>query len=114
MKILNSYPEEMKTSEKYLLTMSPETQKMSIAVGSRLEIKAYCLYEDNDKDGNPQEILAVLTPENECFATNSATFIRDFFRMIDLYADNGEMIDAIKVITGTSKAGRTFITCSIA
>ena len=114
MKTIQSYPETMKTADKYLLTMSPETQKMKDAVDSRLEIKAWCLYEDTNKDGELQEILAVLTPENETFATNSQTFIRDFLRMVDLFNESGETVDAIKVVTGTSKAGRQFITCTIA
>lgn len=113
MKIIKNNPANLSTEDKFRLTMSPETQKMKSAVGSALEIQAWCLYEDENKDGDMQQILSILTPEGETFATNSATFIRDFGRIVDLYDSADEQLEAVRVITGTSKAGREFITCTL-
>jgi len=55
-----------------------------------------------------------MTPESEVFATNSATFQHDFEQICDMITDAGEdgTVFAVEVITGTSKAGRQFFTCS--
>lgn len=97
--------------ETYFLTMSPTVQKMSDAEGSVIEVSAWAIYEDTNSKGDVQQILAIKTPENEIFATNSATFKEDFSRMNDLFEDMGIKVNAVKVSSGTSKAGRKFITC---
>lgn len=103
---------ELKTTDLYHLTMNPATKKMKDCKGQRLEVACWCIYEDVQKStGALQEILAVKTPENEVFATNSPTFIEDFLNMWNLFKDGGETVTAINVISGTSKAGREFITC---
>ena len=112
MKIINS-SENLTPKEIYSLTMSPKTQKMKDALGSRIEIGAWASYEDvNKKTGELQEVLAIMTPEGEIFATNSPTFKEDFFQMLDLFNQMGETVHAISVISGTSKAGRDFISCA--
>lgn len=112
MNIIKTYPEEISNKQLYNLTMSPKTQKMKDAKGTTLEVSAYCVYEDVDKNGEVRTVLAILTPEGETFATNSATFQADFDRMIDMFGPAG--ITAIEVISGHSKAGREFITCGYA
>ena len=103
---------ELKTTDLYHLTMNPATQKMKDIKGQRLEIDCWCIYEDVQKStGALQEILAIKTPENEVFASNSPTLIDDFRKMWELFASNGEKVNAIDIISGTSKAGREFITC---
>ena len=112
MKIINS-SENLTPKEIYSLTMSPKTQKMKDAIGSRIEIGAWAAYEDvNKKTGELQEVLAIMTPEGEIFATNSPTFKEDFFQMQDLFSNMGETVHSISVISGTSKAGREFISCA--
>lgn len=110
MSILRS-SRELSPAEKYALTLSPGVQKMKDAVSQEIEISAYCLYTDTNSKGEDQEILAICTPENESFATNSPTFKEDFFKMIDAFSEWGQEVHVIKVITGKSKADRDFITC---
>ena len=115
MKILKMYPESMNTRERFMLTAAPNMQKMQSAVDSEMEVAAYALYEDvNRKDGTVNEVLTVMTPDGEIFATVSPTFKEDFFRIADFFCDAGETIPAIKVLQGTSKSGRSFIYCTIA
>ena len=112
MKIIDS-SENLTAKEVYDLTKNPRCQKMRSAVDSRIEITRWALYEDvNKKTGEIQEILSIETPEGEIFATNSPTFKDDFLDMLDLFRDMGETVHAISVITGVSKSGREFVTCT--
>ena len=112
MKIIESSA-NLTPKEIYNLTMSPKTQKMKDAIGSRIEIGAWAVYEDaNKKTGELQEVLAIMTPDGEIFATNSRTFKEDFFRILSLFRDMGETVHAISVISGMSKSGREFISCA--
>jgi len=112
MKIINS-SENLTAKDIYNLTRSPRSQKMRSAVDSRIEIDKWALYEDIDKrTGEVHEVLSIESPEGEIFATNSPTFKDDFLDMVSLFAEMGETVHAITVITGTSKAGREFVTCT--
>lgn len=102
---------ELTPQEIYQLTMSPEVQKMSDAESQIIEVGAWAVYEDENSKGELQTILAIKTPEGEIFATNSATFKEDFIKMNELFEGMGVTVNAIKVSSGTSKAGRKFITC---
>lgn len=113
MKIVNS-SSNLTPVQLYKLTVANNVQKMKDVVGQRIEIAAFAQYEDTDNDGKEQEILAVMTPEGEVFASNSPTFIREFNRMVEFFAGYNMAVDAIKVTSGTSKNGRDFIACEYA
>lgn len=104
----------MDVTIKYLLTMSPAIQKMSLAETQVLEVSEWALYTDIDSNGEEREILSIMTPENEVFATNSPTFKDAFSSMVNLFNQSGKVVEKIKVIGGESKAGRHFITCTLA
>lgn len=111
MQILNK-SEGLTTKDIYFLTMAPSTQSMKTVKGQRLEVDKWVVYQDIDKKTEQEmRVLAIKTPENETFATNSETFINDFCAMMELFTNAGETVPAISVISGTSKAGREFITC---
>lgn len=113
MTITQIFPENASKGTIYNLTMSPKMKQMRTLKGSRVEIAAWCIYEDtNAKTGELQPILSIQTPEGEVFGTNSATMQADFLRMVDVFGADG--IGAIEIISGTSKAGREYITCSYA
>ena len=113
MNIVKIYPENPSKKVAYSLTMSPKMRNMKELKGSILEVAAWCRYEDMDaKTGEQRPILSIMTPEGEVFGTNSATFIDDFEKMAELFGADG--VDAIEVVSGTSKAGREFITCAYA
>lgn len=113
MQIKKTIPEELSNRQLYDLTMSPKIQKMREQRGSVIQIAAACIYEDADKKtGELHDVLSIATPDGEIFATNSPTFMDDFQAMCDMFGDTG--VTAIEVISGTSKAGREFITCAYA
>lgn len=102
---------DLTVKDKYFLTMSPSVQKMKDQISQRIEVDKWCIYEDENSKGELQTILSIATPENEVFATNSKTFKEDFQRMVDIFATDNIDVEAVEVISGTSKAGREFITC---
>lgn len=106
----------LSVKEKYTMTMSPKIQRMKDVIGQQIEVAAWATYEDADsKTGELKTILSIMTPEGKVVATNSATFMRDFDEILDIICDAEEEIEVptIEVITGTSKAGREFITCAL-
>lgn len=112
MKIIKKSTEEFTLGEMYNLTRSPKTRKMSDVVGMLVEPKNWLIYEEADKDGNPVTILAIETKDGDMFATNSATFIREFDFIANMCADFDRGVDCIEVVSGTSKNGRSYITCA--
>ena len=107
--------EEMTLKEVVSLTKGNDVKKMSDAVGEVLNFDKVVIYEDVNSKGEPMNVLAVQTAEGVKYATNSATFIRNYTEIVDIFKDSEEEIPTtFKVGSGTSKAGRPFITCDIA
>ena len=112
MEVIKKFPEDMDPKTAYKLMKSPEVKKMSEAEGSILEIDSWIHYNSPDREtGEIKEVIAIATPDGELFATISNTFREEFTDMVNYF---GPDLGAIKVIAGTSKAGRKYITCSIA
>lgn len=112
MEVIKKFPEDMDGRTAYKLMKSPEVKKMSEAAGSVLEITAWIQYNSPDKEtGEVKEVIAIETIDGELFATISNTFREEFLDMVEWF---GSDLGAIKVIAGTSKAGRKYITCGVA
>lgn len=106
---------ELTIMEQYQLTMSPKIQRIKDNAGQRFDVAKWCVYEDVDKkSGSTKEILSMMSPEGEVFATNSDTFKNDFENIISLLEGAGMagVVFSLEVITGKSKAGRDFYTCA--
>lgn len=101
---------ELTKEEKYFLTKAQDVQKMTEAVDQILDLTAWAIYTDVDKDGKEVELFAMLTKDGDKFATNSATFIGAFREILDIFEP--EEIKRLKVMSGTSKNNRTYITCA--
>jgi hypothetical protein len=101
----------MDRKKAYQLTHAMSTRKMQDAVDSILKIDAWVLYTDVDsKTGEAKDVLAIES-DGEIFGTISKTFLREFTDIVDAFGDDPEL--SIRVVAGTSKAGRQFITCEI-
>lgn len=109
MEILHSN-KELTKQEIYYLTKSQDVQKMKEAAGQTFELSNWCMYKDVNSDGEEVELFAMRTVDGDTFATNSPTFIRAFYDILDVFAP--DEIKAIKVLEGTSKNNRTYITCA--
>lgn len=94
--------------KQYKLTMSPEIEKMSgIKDDRELKVESWCQYKDTNSKGEDTLILSIDTG-TAIYATNSTTFMEDFFRINDIM--EGEEF-SIRVHRGVSKNDREFITC---
>lgn len=110
--LIRNYPETLTNVQIYKLTMDSKGGKMSDAAGQILDIAAWALYEDADtKTGEMREVLSILTVQGDVVSTISATFKKDFLKMVDVF---GEELKKIEVITGVSKNNRTYVTCAYA
>lgn len=112
MEVIKKYPENMDGRSQYKLMKSPEVKKMSDAEDSILEVDAWILYSDIDqKTGEERRVLVIKTVDGEMFGTISDTFKREFGDIVGFFGDD---VGSIKVISGQSKAGRKYITCTVA
>ena len=112
MEVIKMYHEDMGKRESYRIMNSNETKKMLDADGSELEVKAWVIYEDDpdEKTGDIKKVLTIMTEDDEIFGTISPTFIKEFEKIAKYFGDD---VGSIKVITGTSKSGRTYVTCDV-
>lgn len=120
MKIIRKSSDSMTFEQSYKLTKDPTTGKMRDAIGSVLDIAQWIYYTDEQtRNGMTVEtnVLALVTKDGTAYATNSATFIRDFLGMVDYAEDFGigpDELPPIIIMGGKSKAGRDFVTCGVA
>ena len=106
--------EGLNAREKYAMMYNQGIEKMSDHVGERLTIDKFIEYEDETEDG-VRTILSIKATNGKIYATNSATFIRDFNRIVELFTeDESEELPEILIYGGTSKNDRPFIACSVA
>ena len=109
MEILNSN-KELTKEEIYFLTKAQDVMKMTEAVDSTVDLKAWCIYTDKDAEGKDVELFAMRTDEDESYATNSPTFIAAFRDILEVF--DPEEITKLKIMSGTSKNNRQYITCA--
>ena len=101
---------ELTKEEKYFLTKAQDVQKMTEAVDQILDLAAWAIYKDKNADGEEVELFAMLTEDGDKFATNSATFIAAFREILDIFEP--AEVKRLKVVSGTSKNNRTYVTCA--
>ena len=110
MKILFS-TEKLSLIDQYNLTRSPETEKMSDHVGEELTIDAYMVREEERADTGEAVTISSIMSKGKVYATNSATFCREFIGILQMAQNAGEKVNTIRISEGKSNKGRTFITC---
>ena len=96
--------------EIYAMTRSAEIKKMSDNVDTEIHVGGYVIYTDTNGKGDEVTVLSVMDKDGEVFATNSATARREFEYIADLM-DGDDF--TIKIVSGESKNGRTYITVTL-
>ena len=109
MNIVKKFPEEMDARTQYKLMKSPDIKRMVDAEDSILDVKSWIMYTD-DADGKEKALLSIETTDGEIFVTMSKIFSEEFKAITEVFGDD---IGEIKVVSGWSKAGRKFITCTV-
>ena len=114
MTIVGKYPENMSGKDLYKMTKNAKIQKMRDAANTTLEVESWVYYVDVDDKGKEHDVVSILDKgTGVVYATNSPTFCRTFKEILDILTNAGEALDTLDVIEGTSKGGRTFITCGL-
>lgn len=106
MEVIKKFPETMDTRSQFRMMKSPEVKKMITAEDSILEVKSWLMFKDGDVT-----VLSLETTDGEMFGTISESFMKAFEEIVLFFGDD---IGAIKVVSGNSKAGRKYITCTVA
>lgn len=109
MKIKNVQGEFTK-AEVFNMTQGGTVAKISEHAGEVLELGGWILYEDENTEGCTQEVLALKEKNGLISATISPTFIKQFKKALEFMGDEAFNI---KVVTGTSKSNRTYVTCEL-
>lgn len=113
MKIIET-SRELTVREKYAMTKSPEAISIKdVSDQTKITVSAFLTFTDVDSKGDEHEMLSILTPENIAYVTQSETFKREFFDIADMMSDGGEESYTIKKLSGISKSGRPFVTCTL-
>lgn len=108
--VIRKYPETMTPKELYLMLKNPDSVKMSDAKGQTLHPEAYVLFDDvNQGTGEVVHIVSIRS-NGKVYATNSASFIREFDMIAEAFGDE---IPDIEVTTGKSSKGRQYISCAV-
>ena len=91
----------------YRTTKNASIGKLSeLADNEEITISGYTLFEDTDKDENIITVLALMLENGTVYATNSATVIKDFNDILEIFE---EFPLVVKKGTGTSKANRSYM-----
>ena len=98
---------EFTTVEKYLMTTAPTVKVVKdIPDDTTLNVTGYLEYDDIKEDGSVNEIMSLITTDNEVYSTQSKTFKRS---IKDIESVMGQFPLPIKKISGVTKAGRPFV-----
>lgn len=108
--VIRKYPETMTPKELYLMLKNPDSIKMSDAKGQTLHPEAYVLFDDVNQGTGEVVHIASIRSNGKVYATNSASFIREFDMIAEAFGD--DMPD-IEVTTGKSSKGRQYISCAV-
>ena len=95
--------------EQYLMTVSPNITSMKdVEDGNKITVNGTLVFEDIKDNGDTVEVLSIITPDNEVYSCQSATFKRSIKDIANIM--KGKEFTVIKK-SGTTKAGRGYIDC---
>lgn len=94
----------------YDMFESPDRLRGADLKGAQVHVDKYCLYEEDNAQGETTKILTVSTTEGQVFATTSSAFIRTFDRIMELAKRCNVADVCIEIIAERSKNNREYIT----
>ena len=108
---INTQSRDFTEVEQYLMTLDRGIKSLKdVEDNTSISVAGYLTFTDEKDNGNSVDILSIITPDNEVFSCQSATFKRSFDNIANIMRDKSFSI--IKV-SGTTKAGRPFIDCAL-
>lgn len=106
----------LKASDIYSMTKGNDVRKMADFEGEVIDVAKFILYTDSAVNtGDEMTILCIETADGTRIATNSTTFIRNFWDIQTIFNSSGETAPTrYKVGSGRSRSNRKYLTCDIA
>ena len=101
---------EFSKVEYYKLITDDTSTSLIKAAGMIISPVAWVEYSDTNMNGKIVDVLALLDEDGMVYSTVSEVFKRHFYQIVDLMA--GEPF-AIRVISGESKSGNKFVSCTL-
>lgn len=97
--------------QQYLMTVSNNIVSMKdVADGTKITVAGTITFIDSKDGRDPVEVLSIITPTNEVYSCQSATFKRSLKDIENIM--HGKEFTIIKT-SGTTKAGRPYINCTL-
>lgn len=105
--------DEYQKKEIYMMTKSPQIQKMSDLAGrdEKITVNGFIRYTDTAGD-TPTDILSVEIHTGEIFATNSPTFIKTFIDLVEMMQDLP--LDIVVIEKQAKSGSRKYILADLA
>ena len=99
--------------EVYNMTKSHKLNTLkNLEDGEKLEVEGFMEWEDtNEETGEATELMSLLTTDGETYVTQSDTFKRDFFDIVEIFERKFPI--TIEHGIGKSKAGREYHYCTV-
>lgn len=108
---INTQSRDFTEVEQYLMTLDKGIMSLKdVEDKTSIPVAGYLTFTDEKDNGDSVDILSIITPDNEVFSCQSATFKRSFNNIANIMNDKSFSI--IKV-SGTTKAGRPYIDCAL-
>lgn len=105
-----SQSRELSKIERYKLVEDDTSISVTKAVDQLLSPVVWVEYSDTNAEGKIVDVLAFMTDDGIVYSTISDTFKRHFRKIAEVM--DGEPF-VIRVISGTSRNGRTFASCAL-
>ena len=113
MEILKTKNSNDKASTLYNMMHGSSRNALKDFDGDQMEIANYVIYTDTNQEGEFMTCVTLREPVGTMCTKNGATFFRDFAMIVEACERCGEQLQAIKIVDGKSKKGRTFRTCEM-
>ena len=105
--------QEFSNLEVYNMTKSHKLNTLkNLEDGEKLEVAGFMEWEDvNEETGEATELMSLLTTDGDTYVTQSDTFKRDFFDIVEIFEHKFPI--TIEHGVGKSKAGREYHYCAV-
>lgn len=108
---INTQSKDFTEVEQYLMTLDRNIKSLKdVEDNTSIPVAGYLTFTDEKENGDIVDILSLITPDNEVFSCQSATFKRSFNNIANIMHDKA--FSVVK-LSGETKAGRPYIDCAL-
>lgn len=108
---INTQSKDFTEVEQYLMTLDRNINSLKdVEDNTSISVAGYLTFTDEKENGDSVDILSIITPDNEVFSCQSATFKRSFNNIANIMHDKAF---SIVKLSGVTKAGRPYIDCAL-